>query len=318
MLNKLLMHLTRYNKLRFLLLLTGFQMSFGSHMPKLMTHTIKHIDEHTQEVTIAFTVPEKDCIYKDFITVSAYEPNVTISAWKANKSPIAYYDPLFKETKQIFNEDFTIATTAHVQQINSEPLHLYCSYYRRSDKKINQTLIPLFFTHKNTTDNQSVETNIEIPAADTIQKKNSPFHLSPIDDYYDTILALTQATITSFKTDHKKYFLLFVILIILFLILSHCLKEQLQKQVAIKELTDVIISLLGLIITIYSLFYVNIISTPPITVSIACCCAFVGGFFYVKKSTQLQSGYLRTLCTIIGTFCICSAIFLLFKLLRYF
>jgi hypothetical protein len=303
----------------FLFVLVSFQMSFGIDLPKLITHTAKQIDEHTQEIIIAFTVDKKDCLYKDFITVSAYEPTVTVSTWKANTLPVAHYDPLFKETKQIFNEDFAISITATAEHATREPRYLYCSYYRRSDKKINQTLIPLFFMPDEAPHEQCIETHIDaMTATEVNQKKNTPPHLSPIDDYYDTILSLTQTIIQSFKTDHKKYFLLFIMLIILFLILSHCLKEQLKRQIALKELTDVIISLLGLLITIYGLFYVNIIGTPLITISLACASACGAGFFYIKKSTKLQSGYLRTLCTIIGTLCICSAIFLLFKLLRYF
>ena len=283
-----------------------------------MTHTAKQINEHTQEITIAFTVDEKDCLYKDFITVSAYEPTITVSAWKANIVPVAHYDLLFKETKQIFTKDFTISLTATTKRAANEPHYLYCSYYRQSDKKINQTLIPLFFTNNEATIEQCIETNIDTMTADINQKKNTPLHhLSPIDDYYDTMLSVTQTIIQSFRTDHKLYFLLFIMLIIMLLILSHFLKEQLEKQTALKEATDVIIALLGSVITIYGLFYVNIISTPFITISLAYASACVAGVFYTKKSTKLQSGYLRTLCTIIGTLCICSAIFLSFKMLQF-
>ena len=326
--NKLLMHLMRQHKtIRALilnllkdssaLLLISFQMSFGINQPKLMTHTIKHIDELTQEITIAFTVDQKDCIYKDFITVSSYEPTVTVSTWKTNKLPVAHYDPLFKDTKQIFDEDFTLCLTATAQQTNTEPLYVYCSYYRRSDKKINQLLIPLLFAVDEAINEQCIETNIDAVTTDTVQKNNTPLHHSPIDNYYDTILFTAHTIIQSFRTDHKNYFLLFIILIIMLLIVSHLLKEQLKTHITLKEVLEITIALLSSLVAIYGLFYVNSMSRPLITISLACASASGAGFFYTKKSTNLQSGYLRTLCTIIGTLCICSAIFLLFKLLRY-
>jgi len=310
------MHLTRYNKKYLLLLLISYQMSFGT--PQFMTYTTTPIDAHTQEVIITFTVDEKDYIYKDFITVSSHEPTLTLSPWKANKLPVAHYDSLFKETKHIFNEDFSISVMATAHEINDKPLYLYCSYYRRSDKKINQTLIPLIFTANTLINEHSYEKNIINESETNVTPKITPIHPSPIDDYYYVMLAITETIIQTFTTDHKKYFLLFILLIILFLLLSHFLKEQLEKQNVLKELTEVTISLFGLLATVYGLFYLNIISTPFITMSIACCSSLGTGLFYTKKSIKLQSRSLAALCTLIGTVGICSAIFLAFKIIQFF
>ena len=54
-----------------------------------------------------------------------------------------------------------------------------------------------------------------------------------------------------------------------------------------------------------------------ITMIMASICISYAGFFYIKKSTKLQSGKLRTFCTFIGMLCICSALFLSFKVLQY-
>jgi hypothetical protein len=129
---------------------------------------------------------------------------------------------------------------------------------------------------------------------------------------------MLRMTVQSFKTDHKKYFLLYILLISLLLFLSHFFKEQLNKQIAVKELNDVIILVLGSLITLYTIFYMHIISTPFIMLCFACSCSLIIGVLYTKKSTQLQFGYLRTLCTLIGTACISGAIFLLFKLLQHY
>ena len=174
--NKLLMHLMLHNKLLFLLFIS-FQLSLGTSMPRLMTHAATYIDDYTQEISIAFTVAHSDLIYKDFITISTHEPNVTLSEWKTNKPSVALYDPLFKETKQVFNEDFTLTIIAQAQAAITEPAYLYCSYYRQSDKKINQTLIPLLFTTRIPLDEQSDETTIDVPTTNNKQKKSD--YLSP-------------------------------------------------------------------------------------------------------------------------------------------
>ncbi len=317
--NKLLMHLMQHHNIYSILIFINFQMSFGINAPKLISYSATQKNEHTQEITIAFTVAENDFIYKDFITLSSYEPTVSISAWKANKSPIAHYDPLFKDTKLIFNENFTISTTAIAHQIHSKTVYLYCSYYRQSEKKINHILIPLFFTaHNLTTTSDNKISHETVTPINTAQKIISSSYISPINDYYYQTISLLRIIITSFKTDHKKYFLLYIILISFLLLLSHFFKNNLKKQIALKELNDVIISCLGLLIIIYTIFYIRIVSTPLITCSLACCCSLIIGLLYIKKSTQLQSGYLRTLCTVIGTLSICGTIFLSFKLLHYY
>jgi len=296
------------------LLLTTIHLGFGANIPEPLSHTITRINDLTQEITIAFNVAENDCIYKDFITISSYEPTVNICAWKANKLPVAHYDPSFKDTKLIFNENFTISTIANAHHTSTEPAYLYCSYYRRSEKKINHTLIPLFFTTHTELDDKNSN---EIIADNSTHTQSTSLHISPINDYYYQILSMLRMIVESFKTDHKKYFLLYILLISLLLLLSHFFKEQLNKQRAVKELNDVIILLLGSLITLYTIFYIHIISTPFIVLCFACSCSLIIGVLYTKKSTQLQSGYLRTLCTLIGGACISGAIFLLFKTLQF-
>ena len=269
----------RYNKIYALFLLINFHRSLGS--PGLLTYSATRIDDLTQEITITFSITEKD-----FITVSVHTPTVTLSAWQSNKLPIAHYDPLFKETKQVFLEDFAISVTATAQKAFTEPLYLYCSYYRRSEKKINQTLIPLFLTTHNHEKEQPNQTDSELAPYAKQKKISMPHHNSPIDDYFFTILCKAHHIIQSLRTDHKKYFSLLMMCICLLLSLSYFLKEQLRKQIRLQELLEVAISLLTMPIITYGLFYLHTISTPLLTMSAACCSAIVIGFFYTKKKQK--------------------------------
>ncbi len=114
--------------------------SFGKLDSELMVFNTTDISDTVKEIVITFIIPEKDYIYKDFITCSVNEPTVTLSPWKASIQSINYYDASFKDTKQIFNENFSLTMIATTQKYDTEPVYLYCSYYRCSEKKINHIL----------------------------------------------------------------------------------------------------------------------------------------------------------------------------------
>ncbi len=310
------MRLIRSSKTTHVLLLIFFTISLGKSTPRLMEFNTTNINHYTKEITITFTVPKKDFLYKDFITYSVDDPTIVLSPWKSNKKPIIHYDSSFKEAKQVFNEDFTITMTAIAQKQNTDPIYLYCSYYRRSEKKINLTLFPLFFTAPEATIHETIDTTNEIAEASetTIRTRKKP---SYFDNYIFSALCIIHCVIASLRTDHKKYFALLIFLIVVLLSFYYFFKKELQKQITIKELIEIIISLLIVVSISYVLVYLHAISTPLITMIMACICSLYAGFFYIKKSTTLQSGKLRTFCTFLGMLCIYSALFLSFKALQY-
>jgi hypothetical protein len=293
-----------------------FHISFGQSYSRLVTCTTTDIDHHTKDIIITFIIPEKDYIYKDFITCSVHEPTVTLSSWKANKQVVNHYDPSFKETKQIFNETFSISMIATTKKYSSDPVYLCCSYYRRSEKKINHILYALFFPQP-IDSNEQIDTTATDLSTNIMYKKIIPSHISAIDDYFFIFLHIGHRAIASLQTDHKKYFALLILLILFLMLFSYFFKEPLQKKTTINELLEILRSLLILATTAYALVCLHTISTPLITMIMACLCTMYAGFFYIKKSTKLQTGYLRTLCTFIGIFCICSALLLSFKALQY-
>ena len=308
------MHLMHSGKIILISLLGLFTISLANNPTRLMDYTVITTDPYTKEITITFIIPKKDFIYKDFITCCVDEPAVVLSPWKANKQSIAHYDSSFKEAKQVFNEDFTISMTITAHKLQDTPLYLYCSYYRRSEKKINHTLFPIFFTapvatseinDTDTTNTQDTELPIRI-------KKRSSY----LNDYIVSILYCVESVTVSLKTDHRKYFLLLIFLMLVLLSFSYFFRYELQKQVLIKEFLELIISLLIGISTAYIIVHLHAMSTPLITITIASACTAYAGFFYIEKSTKLQSENLRTFCTFLGMFCVCSALFLLFKALQ--
>lgn len=317
------MHLMRSSKTIPILLLTLFTISLGQTTSNLMTYTATDIDPATKEITITFTVPEKDFIYKDFITCSVDAPTVSLSPWKANKQTVAHYDPSFKESKHVFNENFAITMTASSlpkastdkQCSSSNSVHLYCSYYRQSEKKINHVLFPLLFTATNPTPTDMIDSTIEKTehSYTTIKTKKTTTYL---DDYVITTLCIAHIIVTSLRTHHKKYFALIIFLICVLIACTYFFRKKLHNQIKIKELLEIIISLLIVASTTYLLMYVHAISMPLVTMIMACVCALCAGLFYIKKSTKVKSKNLRTFCTFLGIICICSALLLSFKALQ--
>lgn len=306
----------RLNKIN-ILFLTFFMMNLGQTNPGFITFTIVERDPYTQEVNINFTNAKKDFMYKDFITCSVDNPAINISAWKTNKQSIAHYDSSFKEAKQVFNENFTITmlvTKKDRQQPLIEPVHVYCSYYRKSEKKINHLLIPLHFTVP--TQAQQYDTNpieiIENDPTPTIKQK-----LNLLDYYITRTNNIIRLIVSSFYTDRKKYFALFIFLIIVFISFLYFFKQELKNHIKIKELIEIITSSLIVVNIAYILMHVHIISTPLITMPLTWFYSLCAGFFYIKKSIQLRSAKLCNLCTFIGIIFICGVLFLSFKLLQY-
>lgn len=299
-----------------LLLLIFFTISLGKSTPGLITFNTTDTNPSTKEITISFTLPKKDFIYKNFITCSIDNPNISLSSWKANKPTITHYDSSFKEAKQIFNEDFSITVSTTTTSTTDESAYLYCSYYRHADKKINQTQFPLFFPATHVNLNGMIDTTLTI-TEDYEPTKKPPKKITLIDRYSFIILHMMRVIITSLHTDHKKYFALLLFLLSVLIAFFYFFKKELQKQTRIKELLEIMISLVIMAIMSYIIIYIYIISTPLITMVMACLCTLSAGFFYTKKGTKVQSKNLRTLCSFLGIICICSTLLLSFKALQY-
>jgi hypothetical protein len=308
------MHLLHTPQQRLLLLIVSI-VNFGYTAPECITYAAYDKDPYTKKITLTFDVPDKDCMYKDFITCSVDHPAVLLSPWKANKQTISYFDPSSKETKLVFNEPFTVSLTATRTKITDDPLYLYCSYYRQSEKKINHVLFPLIFTLTETTTSTTIESIAE--SVDTYDLMIKPNKKTTYVEHYILLgISIAQIMYTSLRTDHRKYCALLIFLIIVLIAFYSFFKQELQKQTKLRELLTIIIFLLVLVsITyfLYALRNVHITCIAGITASLY----FIAGIFYTKKSTLVISKNLRTLCTFLGMLCICLALLLAFKTVHY-
>lgn len=291
----------------------------GKQDPKLMLFDAADIGNNTKEITITFIVPEKDFIYKDFITCSVDEPTVTLSTWKTNKQSIEHYDPTFKETKQVFNETFSVFMTATtINTWSGEPIHLYCSYYRKADKRINHALFSFAFTQPLNTNVQVNNANIELHD-ETIQQKTQ-LSSSSIDQFYVILAKQTQHLTAFFTTHHKKCFSLLLIIVSIFFLFFHFYQELLRRHTKLYELIDVLLTCCTVLSIAYVLIYIYIKNTPfvqLITIGTSALFSAIIGFLYIRKSTLLQSGYLRTLCTFIGMLSVIGTFWLIFQSIQH-
>jgi hypothetical protein len=319
------MLLKMYNKNTFkkffIILCFFFTISFGKPDPKLISFETIDSSNNSKEITITFIIPEKDFIYKDFISCSINEPGIVLSPWKADTCSIEHYDPSFKETKPVFNETFSISMTASTNvECYNEPIHLYCSYYRNSDKKINHVLFPMMFNHPIDTHLQVQDAIIEESVAKK-QVNNSDQHHSLIDIWSQHCIIAIHNCIAIFETHHQKIMYFFMFLISLILLIIYFYREQFQKHKHIYESIEITLSFCVTAIIIYVLIYFYAMSTPTtkaIVVNISALFSGIAGIFYIKKSTNLQSGFLRTFCTCLGNVFIYSAVYLSFKTLQFY
>lgn len=292
-----------------------FHISFGKSSAELMVFNTTDISNTAKEIVITFIVPEKDYIYKDFITCSVNEPTVTLSPWKASMQSVNYYDASFKDTKQVFNENFSLTMIVTTQKYDTEPVYLYCSYYRCSEKKINHIILPLFFSEPVCHD-ENIDDDIPLPKDVVHQKAIHSYKLS-VEDYFVSLIDTIKHTIALPQNNYKIYVGMLLLMLFLLSMIMYFCKELLQSYVRCKELIEWIFSLLILVGILYGLMYLYTISNPLVIVFMTFICAISAGFFYIQKSTNLHSRYLRTLSTFLGMVLICSAIFLLFKILQH-
>ncbi len=115
-----------------------------------ITFSYSPLDDKTYQLTFSFKIPRGDFVYKDYIDLSIDAPNVTLSDWEASTNSISYYDPSFKETKQIFNKDVTLTINSTLINVTLVNANIHLSYYQHSHKKIVQKLFPVTFKQKET------------------------------------------------------------------------------------------------------------------------------------------------------------------------
>lgn len=119
--------------------------------------TSQSLDEHTLNIIITVKLSPHDFLYKDYISFSVDHPDITLSSWQSSQDPVPFFDPLFKETKKVYNK----TTTFTLQARSTRPLqdaHLYFNYYQQSNKNSAQVMYPLTFSQEQIIAEQPMQT----------------------------------------------------------------------------------------------------------------------------------------------------------------
>jgi len=187
----------------------------------------KSLDNNTHQFTLDVTVAPPDFFYKDYIDFSVDHPAVSLSEWHTSIDPVPHYDPSFKETKYIYNKNFSIKLTAKTSQLNLQDVNLYFTYFQQSKKKIKQKLFSL-----NLVNNRLAG---EHPSNNNEQQANSatalPYNRPPTDQtsWSDYVAALVK------NTDSLLLRIFFVLLLGMLMSLTPCIYPMVPITVGILQ-----------------------------------------------------------------------------------
>ena len=279
---------------------------------KHIQFTTLQADAFTQQISISFDLPKKDFIYQEFITFSTDNPAVTLSEWSADTPPVNYYDPIFKNTKQIFNKSLTITINARAEKAIDENVNLFCSYYQQSEKKIKQCVFPLLFAQQAVP--TLVPTNIDTNNS-PIAIKTRMVHNNALDDYLiaaTPVIAYFMQPVTITGQMHLLFILVLICLAAFFWFFYR--KAAIHSTLA--ETTKIMGLTCGFILLGYAVHYAYSTYSSHLLLPIPALYALSIGVFYIKQSTTTHLQPLRMLCSFFGCILIISAIFLAFKAIQ--
>lgn len=133
----------------------------GSSVPTHFAISARDVDLYKKNITIRVTIPSRDFLYKDYFHFSVDHPDVELSEWKANIQAKRIYDPVFKETKQIYYKNCVITLTASADKHINELINLHVMYYQRSERKIKQFLWPFFLSKQEMMENNQEQHTLD-------------------------------------------------------------------------------------------------------------------------------------------------------------
>ena len=148
-------------------------MCVGIVSPQAKIH-ISTIDKTTQKVYIEIHLDKDDFIYKDYIDISVDNPDITISEWQSDRQTSDYFSKEFRETKKIYNTDFTITCNIQhtsVADITDSNIHL--SYYLHSKKGLVEEVLSIGNRNDTPRYTECIETNIDTVKKTKIKTKET-------------------------------------------------------------------------------------------------------------------------------------------------
>lgn len=111
-----------------------------------LTHTIKPIDPHTQEISLAFTLAPDEYLYKDSLSITLNNPDIKLSPITAEAWPTKFFDEPVSIKKHGYtgNVIFTVTAKADAKKIASAAM-LSAHFMVSSNPEEQEKSFPLIF-----------------------------------------------------------------------------------------------------------------------------------------------------------------------------
>jgi len=139
-----------------------------------ITFSSKSLHKDRHQLTLKVDLAPHDFFYKDYIDFSVDHPAISLSEWHTSIDPVPHYDQSFKETKHIYNKNFSIKLTATTSQPDIHDANLYFTYYQHSKKKISQKLFSLNLINDTPTEKQPIGNSKQMENSAVTSAHNTP------------------------------------------------------------------------------------------------------------------------------------------------
>jgi len=192
-----------------------------------ITFSSKSLHKNRHQLTLEVNLSPHDFVYKDYIDFSVDHPAISLSEWDTSIDSVPYYDQSFKETKHIYNKNFSIKLTATTSQSDIHDANLYFTYYQHSKKKISQKLFSLNLTNDTSTKEQPISNSKQMENSTAILAHDTPAlqHTS----WSDYVTALVS------NTDSLLLRILLVLLLGILMSLTPCIYPMIPITVGILQ-----------------------------------------------------------------------------------
>lgn len=142
-----------------------------------VTHTVKKLDSHAQEITLTFSLQPEEYLYKDSMPTSVNSPFITLSPLQPSTPALTLFDKALKTEKEVYTGPITFTITANLDKsAEASQALLFVPFMINTLKDPQQISIPLDFTQ---TEPPTARVLEEAPTSDQ-QKSSSTLPLTPV------------------------------------------------------------------------------------------------------------------------------------------
>ena len=141
---------------------------------KTLEYSSRNINPSTTEIMLHYILEPEEYLYKNSITMLIDHPSYKLSPYKSSKDASMRYDPTFKKSKKVFENEITLSIQVTAPEKIQEPAYLHVST-ATNKQGTDEVVIPITAPSKNDehltnkTVQQEDPKEIPIPA----QRKNS-------------------------------------------------------------------------------------------------------------------------------------------------